>query len=175
MGDTKIIVKTAYPADGNIKIDCKGKKKLALRIPDWCGSFTLNCEYDFKDGYAYVKAKNVELVLDMPIKCIAANPKVHENAGRIAVTRGPVVYCGECIDNPFSIHSMLLDPKEEFDLGDTDFLVPSLNTEAYLPRKTDALYFEANDEFDKKDLKLIPYFAFANRGESDMLVWIARK
>ncbi len=167
-------VKTAYPADGRVKIEYSGKKKLALRIPAWCKNFSLNCEYELKGGYAYVSANDLELTMDMPIRVVAANPKVHENAGRVAVTRGPVVYCAEGVDNDFSIHSMLIDPNGEFTFGNTEFLVPSVITEAYLPKETDALYFDANDEYDKKPLTLIPYFAFANRGKSDMLVWIPK-
>jgi DUF1680 family protein len=111
----------------------------------------------------------------MPIKLIAANPKVHENIGRVAVTRGPIVYCAEGVDNGQDIHSILLDPKGKFTLSDRDFILPSIKTTAHKPVDTDALYFTADETFEEIPLTLIPYFAFANRGESDMLVWIPRK
>ncbi len=171
----RITVKTDYPADGRVKISYDGKKKLALRIPDWCDIFSLDCEHELTGGYAYISEKDADLVLDMPVKIVAANPKVHENAGRIAVTRGPVVYCAEGVDNEYDVHSMLLDPCGVFDLGETDFLVPSLYTTAYLPKESDELYFEASGEFTERPLKLIPYFAFANRGESDMIIWFSKK
>ncbi len=171
----EITVKTAYPADGKIKIEYNGDKKLAVRIPAWCDSFTLSCDYKLNGGYAYVSAKEFELCLDMPVRLIAANPKIHENAGRVAVMRGPVVYCVEGVDNGEDIQSILLDPCAEFTATEGQFLVPTFKTMAYKPKNTDALYFVANDDYDKTPLTLIPYFAFANRGESDMMVWVAKK
>jgi DUF1680 family protein len=171
----RITVKTYYPADGRVKISYDGKKKLALRIPDWCDIFSLDCEHELIGGYAYISEKNADLILDMPIKLIAANPKVHENIGRVAVTRGPIVYCAEGVDNGQDIHSILLDPKGKFTLSDRDFILPSIKTTAYKPVDTDALYFTADETFEEIPLTLIPYFAFANRGESDMLVWFVKK
>ena len=100
---------------------------------------------------------------------------IRDNSEAVAVMRGPIVYCAEGVDNEYDVHSMLLDPCGVFDLGETDFLVPSLYTTAYLPKDSDELYFEANGETSEKPLKLIPYFAFANSGESDMIVWIPKK
>ena len=122
-----------------------------------------------------MSAKKFELNLDMPVRVISANRRVHENIGRVAVMRGPIVYCAEGVDNDYSVHSMLLDPCGRFSLGEADFLVPSLYTTAYLPKESDELYFEASGETSEKPLKLIPYFAFANRGESDMIIWMPKK
>ncbi len=100
---------------------------------------------------------------------------IRDNREAVAVMRGPVVYCAEGVENNFDIHSMFLDPYGRFSLGENDFLVPSLYTKAYLPKESNELYFEVFDELTEKPLKLIPYFAFANRGESDMIVWITKK
>ncbi|MBQ9770080.1 MAG: hypothetical protein IJW27_07740 [Clostridia bacterium] len=100
---------------------------------------------------------------------------IRDNREAVAVMRGPVVYCAKGVDNEYDVHSMLLDPCGRFSLGEADFLVPSLYTTAYLPKDSDELYFEASGETSEKPLKLIPYFAFANRGESDMIVWIPKK
>lgn len=175
VGGETVRVKTAYPADGAVKVEYTGGKKLAIRIPDWCKSFSLNCEYELKNGYAYVSAKKFELNLDTPVRVIAANRRVHENTGRVAVMRGPVVYCAEGVDNKANVHSVLLDISAEFTLGEGEFLLPELKTVAYLPKVSDELYFEAGDEFTETPLTLIPYYAFANRGESDMIVWIPKK
>ena len=175
VGGETVRVKTAYPADGAVKVEYTGGKKLAIRIPDWCKSFSLNCEYELKNGYAYVSAKKFELNLDMSVRIISANRRVHENTGRVAVMRGPVVYCAEGVDNKANVHSVLLDISAEFTLGEGEFLLPELKTVAYLPKVSDELYFEAGDEFTETPLTLIPYYAFANRGESDMIVWIPKK
>jgi DUF1680 family protein len=175
IGGETIKVKTAYPANGSIKIWYSGEKKLAVRIPAWCKSFSISSEYELKDGYAFVSAKEFELNLDMPVRVIAANPMVHENIGRVAVTRGPVVYCAEGVDNEANVHSVLFDSSAKFTLGEEKFLLPELKTVAYVPKNSDELYFEADDLYDEVALTLIPYYAFANRGESDMIIWMPKK
>ena len=175
IGGETIKVKTAYPANGSIKIWYSGEKKLAVRIPAWCKSFSISSEYELKDGYAFVSTKEFELNLDMPVRVIAANPMVHENIGRVAVTRGPVVYCAEGVDNEANVHSVLFDSSATFTLGEEKFLLPELKTVAYIPKNSDELYFEADDLYDKVALTLIPYYAFANRGESDMIIWMPKK
>ena len=175
IGGETIKVKTAYPANGSIKIWYSGEKKLAVRIPAWCKSFSISSEYELKDGYAWVGTKEFELNLDMPVRVIAANPMVHENIGRVAVTRGPVVYCAEGVDNEANVHSVLFDSSAKFTLGEEKFLLPELKTVAYIPKNSDELYFEADDLYDEVALTLIPYYAFANRGESDMIIWFSKK
>jgi len=170
---------TNYPADGRIELCCKTDKEyIALRIPGWCRKFNLNCEYELKNGYAYIKVENSEkiiLELDMPVVLIEANRKVHENAGRIAVTRGPVVYCAEGIDNGEDLRSILIDPQFRFEVSKSEFMLPNLRAKAYKFSGSNELYRPICYEYDEVVLKLIPYYAFANRGESEMLVWFLRK
>lgn len=171
----KISVVTKYPADGKIAISYSGNKKLAVRLPDWCPSFSVSCSCGLADGYIYLDENVAEVILDMPVCVVAANPKVHENVGRIAVMRGPVVYCAEGVDNSANVHTILLDGRGEFSLSEGEFLLPNLKTTAYTPKDVDELYFSANGQYDETPLTLIPYFAFANRGESDMIVWFSKK
>lgn len=174
-GKTEISVKTAYPADGTVTINGKTDKEyIALRIPSWCDRFTISGEYELRSGYAYIKAEsklNITLTLDMTVKVMAANRKVHAVSGRVAVTRGPVVYCGEGIDNGDDMKSVIIDPCGDFALGENDFMLPSLKTTAYKPIESDELYIPVDQDLEEVSLTLIPYYAFANRGNSDMLVW----
>ena len=110
----------------------------------------------------------------MSVVLVQSNPRVHENAGRLAVTRGPLVYCLEGVDNGNDLKTVSIKKGEPFNLIDADFLVPSLETKGYRPKKTEELYSDADAEKDEITLKFIPYFAFANRGTSEMLVWILR-
>lgn len=175
----ELTVETNYPAEGTVKVQCKAtQKQLALRIPGWCRSFTLNCPYELKDGYAYIALQGestVELTMDMPVTVMAANREVHASAGRVAVLRGPVVYCAEGVDNGEDIASVLVDPKAVYTKGESEFLLPNLHTAAYRPAETADLYRVAGEEMELIPLKLIPYYAFANRGESEMHVWLLRK
>lgn len=175
----KISQKTDYPNNGKITVRCNSnKKQIAFRIPCWCKSFNINKKYSIKNGYAYVdldSEENIELELDMPVRIISANRRIHSDAGRIAVMRGPVVYCAEGIDNGADIKSIALPAESVFELAESDFLLPILKTEAYRPFESDSLYYEAVDDYEKIPLTLIPYYAFANRGESEMQVWLLRK
>lgn len=175
----KISQKTDYPNNGKITVRCNSnKKQIAFRIPCWCKSFNINKKYSIKNGYAYVdldSEENIELELDMPVRIISANRRIHSDAGRIAVMRGPVVYCAEGIDNGADIKSIALPAESVFKLAESEFLLPILKTEAYRPFESDSLYYEAVDDYEKIPLTLIPYYAFANRGESEMQVWLLRK
>ena len=175
----KISQKTDYPNNGKITVRCNSnKKQIAFRIPCWCKSFNINKKYSIKNGYAYVdldSEENIELELDMPVRIISANRRIHSDAGRIAVMRGPVVYCAEGIDNGADIKSIALPAESVFELAESEFLLPILKTEAYRPFESDSLYYEAVDDYEKIPLTLSPYYAFANRGESEMQVWLLRK
>lgn len=172
-----VVQKTDYPANGLVKLFCDLKgKKLALRIPGWCKSFSLNVPYVMKNGYAIVEnATEIEFLMDMPVVCMRANNKVHEDAGKIAVMRGPVVYCAEGIDNGTDVAGIHIEPKGDFELAEGTFLLPDIKTTGYKMPDTDKLYCEAEDEWIEVPVTLIPYYAFANRGETDMYVWLLRK
>ena len=175
----RLVQKTEYPKNGKITIKCDADKKfIAFRIPDWCKAFTVNRDYKLKDGYAYVALNGndeIEIELDMPVRLIAANRRVHSDAGRIAVMRGPVVYCAEGIDNGADLKGVMLDIKSDFEIEESEFLLPLLKTKAYRLKETESLYYEAGDDFEEMPLTLIPYYAFANRGVTEKQVWILRK
>lgn len=171
--------KTEYPKNGKITVKYDTDKKfIAFRVPGWCKNFTVNRDYVMKNGYAYVTLNGsgeIEIELDMPVRLIAANRRVHADAGRVAVMRGPVVYCAEGIDNGADLKSVLLDINFEFQIGESDFFLPTLKTNAYRPKENESLYYEAGDDYEEIPLNLIPYYAFANRGETEMQVWLLRK
>lgn len=175
----QITQKTQYPINGNIAITCDSDKaQIALRIPGWCKSFHLNHPYELKNGYAYVSLRGkteILLELAMPVVAISANRQVHDCAGRVAIMRGPVVYCIEGVDNGDDLKSVSIDPNGVFKVAETEFLVPNINTTGYIPTESEALYSPAKDSYQQIPLKLIPYFAFANRGTTEMHVWILKK
>ena len=171
--------KTEYPKNGKITVTCDTDKKyIAFRIPGWCKTFSINCDYVMKNGYAYVALNGsgeIEIELDMPVRLIAANRRVHADTGRVAVMRGPVVYCAEGVDNGADLKSAALDIHAAFEIGHSEFLLPVLKTKAYRPKETESLYYDAGDDYEEIPLTLIPYYAFANRGETEMQVWLLRK
>lgn len=170
---------TNYPFDGKIRIKCTAQQKnIAVRIPSWCSDFNINADYTLKNGYAYIALKDncdIEVEFDMPVICVKSNKRVHENAGRVAVMRGPVLYCAEGVDNGVDLANISIDISSEFKLEDRNFILPSLSVCAYREKDTDTLYSKAGEDFEQFTLKLIPYYAFANRGETEMYVWFLRK
>lgn len=166
---------TDYPVSGTVHLKVNGAKKIALRIPAWCESFTLNAEYVMESGYAVVEnpAEDLTLVLDMPVRFVKANPKVAACRGKVAVMRGPVVYCAEAVDNDFDIFSFFVGEHTDVKLGAEYGGLPTVEFCGYTEECSDSLYgTEFTSKKSKQKIKLIPYYTFANRGDSDMAVWL---
>ncbi len=175
----KISVSTKYPADGEIVIRSEGAEELYLRIPGWCRSFTLSQKYEMQDGYAVVKnpEEKVVLSLDMPVMAVYPNSCIREDAGRTAVSRGPVVYCAESGDNGKKLlNNLSIKRPLESEIEASDFNgIPTLSVAGVLRSTSDELYsFELPEEKSVR-IRLIPYFAFANRGSDNMQVWLREK
>ncbi len=173
-GTHKISQKTEYPANGKIELHCEGVDEIALRIPYWCDSFTLNAPYELKNGYAYVKAPaDLELCLNMEAKLYMANPEVDACSGKVALMYGPVVYCIEGADNNENLHNVYIGELANLEFGRNEELnCQTVSIDAYKRSASQALYQPINNAFEKIRIKFIPYHLFANRTECDMLVWV---
>ncbi|MBQ7380044.1 MAG: glycoside hydrolase family 127 protein [Clostridia bacterium] len=175
--DGKMLVleqSTRYPENGKVRIKLSGgDARIAVRIPGWFEGYTGKVErgyacFDVKDGE--------ELTFDFTMKpvFIEARPEVIFDAGRYAVMRGPVLYCMESADNGTLLRDIALDSHARFSYGKHPTLgVPQLTVRAWRTvREPDApLYRRKTQNKEKINAVLIPYYAFANRGESEMQVW----
>ena len=183
---------TNYPWDGKITITIKEAPPTAvtihLRIPGWCKKHRLL--YNGKepeihresDGFisgAVFAGDKIELILDMPAVLLESNPLVEETRNQVAIKRGPVVYCLESADLPgenvFDVmipSSIKLQPiPMKVDNGN----IMALVGEAKLLQGSNwknSLYKEVNTSTKPIKIKLIPYYAWANRGKTDMTVWM---
>ncbi|MBQ4051343.1 MAG: glycoside hydrolase family 127 protein [Oscillospiraceae bacterium] len=165
---------TDYPRTGTISVKAEGTAKVALRIPGWCRGFTLNKPYVMEKGYAVVENDGeIILELDMQAYAVFADPRVLRDAGKLAIRRGPIVYCAEGVDNGSDLHSYLV--KAGFKAAEVpcEFGLPALDIpcKKLLPLES-GLYSAEMPGTEDAVLRMIPYNAFANRGESDMLVWL---
>lgn len=188
--DTKfgnITIKEDYATLGTATITSEdyNAQSISLRIPEWCDNFsvTLNGErVDCRENNGYISIaieKNFEISINFNIsaKFVCSNPNVRENVGRVALTYGPVVYCLEKVDNGERLNrisvdiSKISDAKYELDFHG----LYSITLPGYKLNSIKSLYV-LTDKITNKEvpLKFIPYYAFANRGESDMLVWIRK-
>lgn len=180
VGGASIEISTNYPADGAVSVKASGLngRKLCVRIPQWCQNFKLNCAYTLEKGYAVIDAAdaaNVELVLDMPVVLMESNPNVVANTGKVAVMRGPIVYCIEEKDNGERLFDCWIDAQPEAVLEDNaDYLMPVIKAKGWQrpAPEGDWLYRPYSGKLVEKTLTFIPYYTFSNRGESDMRVWI---
>ena len=174
-GNIDCKMKTDYPNSGVVSICCSGAERIAVRIPDWCESFKLNKPFSMSAGYAVIEndADEICLELDMTPRAVFADPRVRHDAGKLAVMRGPILYCAEAVDNGAELYRYLLPQSicvtERFD--DTFSLYRlSVLAKRWQPLEG-GLYSNRPPKTEDAVLELIPYSCFANRGESDMLVW----
>ena len=173
-GAIGIQVETGYPNDGRIAITVTGAARIAVRIPGWCEQFTLDCPYTLMDGYAYIEGGKALLQLELTPVCVEANPRVWEDAGRVAVMRGPVVYCAEEVDNGSLLDNLILEPEHGFAEEPCALCgMTALRARGKRRRGFDGLYRRYHlPEWQEAEIRLIPYRAFANRGETEMRVWL---
>jgi DUF1680 family protein len=115
----------------------------------------------------------IEVSLPMPVRRVLANDKVEADLGRVAVERGPLVYCAEGPDNGGRVSNFVLPDGAALAV---ELRPDLLNGVVVLKGEAEALSEKAGREVvEKKPITLIPYYAWANRGPSEMEVWIARE
>ncbi|MGF7398894.1 glycoside hydrolase family 127 protein [Thermoanaerobacterium thermosaccharolyticum] len=194
--EVKIKQRTQYPWDEKIIIDIDSKKEteftLSIRIPGWCKKSKVKVNNDVIDldsvmekGYAKInrrwKHDSLEIYLSMPVMRIKANPKVREDEGKVAIQRGPIVYCLEEVDNGKNLNNIVLSRNCEFEIKKDKSLNDVYVIETDAEREK---YDDWNDELYKSDVKVsyektrirfVPYFAWANRAPGEMEVWVREK
>ncbi len=187
-GRCRFEVRGGYPYDGRIAITCRctGSFAFSLRIPGWCRRFTLRfngrrLRAAAERGYVTLErdwqpGDRIELELAMPVEVVRAAAPVRADAGRVALTRGPLVYAVESADNPGGFHQLLVDARSGFTLGSVKGL--PAGTVAIRGRgrreilNSDALYTTNRPKFRSCRFTAVPYALWQNRGEGEMAVWL---
>jgi hypothetical protein len=192
----KLAQATDYPWDGRVTltIETAPSKPVALmlRIPSWAAGATARINGKHADAEpkagAYLALKRewragdkVELTLPMKPRLVEADPRVQENRNCLAVMRGPVVYCMESVDLPAGVRVSAVRIPRDIKLAarhDKSLLGGIVVLEATGQAEdegewTGALYRDAGNR-PRRDvpLRLIPCYAWANRGVSEMTVWM---
>ncbi|MDX2247923.1 MAG: glycoside hydrolase family 127 protein [Bacteroidia bacterium] len=162
--------------------------EVALRIPGWADNqpvpgilyqytnrtntnllLRVNGELlypEMKDGFAHINRKwkagdRIELTLPMPVRRIAAHESVTENRGKVALERGPLVYCAESVDNNGKVLDLNLPEAGKFEVNFSPDLLGGLNL-------ITGTALRAGNEVP---FTAIPYYARAHRGSVEMRVW----
>ncbi|MCD4707561.1 MAG: glycoside hydrolase family 127 protein [Candidatus Sabulitectum sp.] len=185
---------TEYPWKGEVTLFVEPEKSveftLFLRIPGWCENAYLKLngeevkQFPVTDGYVHIrrlwrKDDILHLVLPMPVRKIEAHPEVRDNCGKIAIMRGPIVYCLEEEDNMPDLQDIRLDSSAELKAGYDGSLLGGCTviTGTACIRQSggwvDKLYRPGLTETVPVGIKAIPYCLWNNRKPGGMLVWIS--
>jgi len=162
--------------------------ELAVRIPGWCRGATLEvngtaCALETDDGYARLRRSwqpgdRVRLHLPMPVELIEAHPEVRADAGRVALQRGPLVYCLEEEDNGPNLQDICVGGGEPFQARWEPGLfggVVALDGKGFRRERAGwqgRPYRPVDAQLRPTPLRAIPCYAWANRELGDMLVWL---
>lgn len=180
---------TRYPWDGAVRIVVRPEKPgpfgLRLRIPGWSRDAALRVNGEptpvrVERGYARIDrdwrpGDTVELTLPMPVERIESHPMVKPNLGRIALQRGPVVYCLEGVDNNGKVRNLAIPRDAEIvaeHRGDLLSGVTVLRGEA-IASETEwdgRLYRPATER--RVEFTAVPYCVWENREPGEMVVWV---
>lgn len=192
---------TNYPWNGDVQINVKkgsGKFAINVRIPGWVKNevvpsnlytysdgkrlgYTIKVngkemKADLENGYFVINRSwkagdKISVHFDMEPRVVRANGNVAADKGRVAIEKGPIVYCAEWPDNKADVLSVLINQEPVFADGKVEIAnttVPTLTTDAQTLNFSNAGKLQTTDE----KLVLIPYYAWAHRGNGKMTVWI---
>ncbi|QEC67983.1 glycoside hydrolase family 127 protein [Panacibacter ginsenosidivorans] len=193
-GDLKFIVNTKKPSNFSMLVRIPGWAK-GIAMPSDLYTFknqmriqvqipiTVNgqpVEYEMENGYAVIKRiwkKNdvVEVKLPMNVERVVANENVKSDIGKVALQRGPVIYCAEWKDNEGRAANIVMPDAATFT---TEFKQDMLNGIQVIKSTVPAVIVDANGETvqtKQQPFVAIPYYAWANRGKGEMMIWFPEK
>ncbi|WP_438349703.1 glycoside hydrolase family 127 protein [Paenibacillus sp. FA6] len=192
----QVIQHSELPWEGNVRFEFRMDQAFrftfAMRLPSWCESadilingipYPIN-EDSLLDGYIHIDRQwdpkdIIHLVLPMKINHMKGNPLIRETVGKVALQRGPLVYCMEEADNGSHLHQLIIAS----DSNNHSYYLPKLlhglqiiEVPAFRIREHswgDQLYLaHVEDQLEQTTAYFIPYFAWANRGIGEMQVWV---
>lgn len=189
----KIFVKlqTEFPWVNTYSLEVKNVPAdgmdLMLRVPDYAQDYQVKADGNIYEenkesekGYRRVhveKDTKVEVSFAAPAKFVYANPQVRADSGKVAIVRGPLVYCLEEIDNSQNLPAIFVDTdeplkEEKSDLFGGIVTVKAKGKKIVEASVSDSLYSGEKPQLEDVELTAIPYPYWNNRGEGEMLVWM---
>lgn len=192
--EVNVEIQSEFPWDGHVKIKVNAQDTdfvLALRIPDWCKDYQLEDANTFEtteqDGYLYLKSDwkeedTIHINFPMEAKLMTARSEVREDTGKVAIMRGPIVYCMEEVDNGENLHLLSVNANTQFKVYNKtidDESVKAIEVTGVRTEVTNAKseIYSTYTASNQKDVTLqyVPYYIWANRGENEMQVWTSVK
>lgn len=187
---------TQYPWKGEVTLILHGEAPRVgtvwVRIPGWCQSWTVCLNGDrvescLVNGYMpvsnrWTEGDTITVALEMYPVVMEADPRVRQDAGKVALMRGPVVYCLEEADNGGNLHDVSMDAYSQ--IGEREICLeglPVVTLELEARRyhrdiwEAGQLYRPVQKQEESVTLIAVPYFTWGNRGFGEMTVWINRE
>jgi len=194
----KLTQQTDYPWAGKVRItvnavESGGAFRILLRIPGWAENAKLTVKGRAAEGHCksgsyavierrWVAGDAIELELPMPVRMIVADPRIEQTRNQVAIMRGPIVYCLESVDVPEGVRfeDICLPADARWEVQHEGNLlggVTVLKTEALVierqARGDIGRYRHVSDVQGRHvDVRMIPYYAWNNREEPKMAVWL---
>jgi len=152
----------------------KGDEKVGLKVNGAA------VRVDIEKGFARVsrrwkKDDEIDLNLPMRVRRVVCNEKVEANSGRVALERGPVVYCAEGVDNGGQVFNIVLSDDVKLK---AEYRRDMLGGVTVIVGKARGLYSSADGklvETREREFVAVPYYAWSHRGIGEMLVWLPRR
>lgn len=210
-----IEIKSGITDSGNVKVTYiketgrSGIQRIAFRIPDYVQDYTVTTGHDnrilpcclVEKGYLYIEIMEagtgiININFDIPAKFVRANPNVREDIGKVALVKGPLVYCLEEIDNGDNLASVFVDtnkkPEEIYDFAPEGYENFGYNKGSFYKEflggavplrlggkrlinkgwEDGSLYSGRTNSFEDVELVAVPYHCWGNRKAGEMTVWI---
>ncbi len=192
-GNVTLVQRTGYPWRENVQIIVEPEGVtdfgLRLRIPDWCKDFAVKLDgkaldgLEQEDGFitlrrTWASGDIVDLELAMPVRIIPPHPKVKSQQGRIALARGPVVYCLEDADHEVPVDQIALPRETELTASfEPELLggVMVLEGQGLSAGRPATMEDLRNPKPKPVAIRAVPYYAWDNREPGRMVVWIPEK
>lgn len=169
----KLDIHSFYGSNGRVCIKVSPDKsiKLALRIPEWSDAYSISMPFALKNGYAYINIESeceIKISFNPKPKLIKCSNRVRANIGRVAVSKGPFIYCFEEVDNGDNLQLLRLSDSPDFE-SDGESIIAN----GFRECDDEKLYSEyAKAKENPCKIKFIPYYRWGNRGENEMSVYI---
>ncbi len=194
-GPVKISQKTNYPWGGKVSVKVAPKApsdlKVCIRIPGWCGKYAFKLNgvktgFPVRNGYAiisrrWISGDTIDIDFDMQATFVEADPRLRHDCGKVAIQRGPIVYCAEETDNGKFLYDVAVDtsdPSFSVIAGKSNMKgINTISINAFRRKYSgwgESLYRPLESRMEKFRLKVVPYFAWANRKTGEMTVWLNR-
>lgn len=191
--DITVTQTTEYPWEGTVSVEVDPAESvpfaLKLRLPAWCNEYAVSVDgvegdATVEDGFltvsrTWTETTTVELELGLDVDRVSAHPEVRENAGRVALQRGPLIYCFEGVDHDQRLSDYVLasdlNVRESSDEELLDGIV-SVTGDAFVADRSawdHHLYrFSGNVQLNETDVTAVPYYGWGHREPGDMRVWV---